>query len=569
VSLAHDIVNEERTALLTIRNGLLPGLFVAFIAFLVYANSLGNGFVMDDNSVILNNPVLQGTPLSVFRSMDTTSDATPTPYYRPLTYLTFMLEGRMHGFNPFFVRLFNVLLHAVNALLVYLLARTLLHDSNAALIAGLFFAVHPLHTEGVDFNAGGRNTLLACSFVLGTYLIHRESVLKNSYPLAVGGTVFFLAGLFSKESAAMISPFIVALELGSIHNHKKGDLWRSVLRLIPYAVAAGFYLILRAATLSAAGVQEGVIPGVATSTLDNLYVIPDLGSRLFNNVYIIPRYLLTVLYPVSLSSLYDVPEDLHVLALPLAFAWLAILGGLWWLVARRRSRTTLFGIAWLICFWVPVSGIVWFASSPLADRYLYLPAIGLWIIVADQLWRLFPPNHPRWRPAAILVLVVFVVLSFLTIRRNKDWKDNITLFTRVTEQYPENPYGHAYLGDSYFLRHSEQDLRLAEVELEKALDLQPEQAKNGRPSYSLTVYNKLGHIKVTRDDYEGALHYYSQALSVYPLDREALLNRGMTFDRLGRFSEAFADYSRFLSAPGSAYSEYYPFAAERIRRLKQ
>lgn len=562
---------DEPCMLRNMEKNWLPGLLVAVVAFVVYANSLGNGFAMDDNGVILNNPVFQGSPWSLFTTMDTVSDVVPIPYYRPLTYLSFMMEERLHGFNPFLVRLLNVLLHSGNAFLVYLLARTLLNNTNAALLAGLFFAVHPLHTEGVDFNAGGRNTLLACFFVLSAYLIHRRSVIRNGLLGAFGGACMFLGGLFSKEMALMALPFILLLEREQILQGTKTLRLRAGMRLLPYAGATLLYLALRQLTLAASGVQSGLIPGTGDQVSASLYIMPDLGSRLLSNLYIIPRYFLTVIYPVALSSVYEVPEDLHLLALPLTAAWLCIILVFSWIFLRGRSHATLFGLGWSFFFWLPVSGIVWFASSPLADRYIYIPAIGFWIIVADQASRHFPTGKSG-RIALGAAAVVLLVLALLTIKRNRDWKDDIALFSRVTVQYPDNPYGHAYLGDAYFLKQGERNLKMAEQEFEKALDLQPMIYKDGReipPLYSLMVNDKLGHIRVARGDYEGALHYYSRALSIYPLDREALLNRGMTLDRLGRSDEAITDYQRFLRAPGSAFSDRQHYAEGRVRELSR
>ena len=107
------------------RNDLLVGLAVAMVAFLVYANSLGNGFVWDDDVVIVANAALKGNALSLFSGIDVARATELNPYYRPLTLLTFLLEERLHGLTPFLVRLFNVLLHAANAFLVYRLRRAL------------------------------------------------------------------------------------------------------------------------------------------------------------------------------------------------------------------------------------------------------------------------------------------------------------------------------------------------------------------------------------------------------------------------------------------------------------
>jgi tetratricopeptide (TPR) repeat protein len=554
------------------RRDILFGILVAVIAFLVYADSLGNGFAMDDFSVILNNPVLRGSPLDLIFSIDTTSDIQPVPYYRPLTYLTFLIEERLHGFTPFLVRLFNVLLHSANALLVYCLAIGLLQERRAAFMAGLLFAVHPLNSEGVNFNAGGRNTMLACFFVLAAFLSHRRGVIGKRFLWTLAGAAFFIAGLFSKEHAIAVLPFIIWLELSELSGDVSYSRLKAAWRLFPYAAGTGFYLVMRWITLNTHGVQTNIIPGLGAKVLDSLYLIPDMGERLLNNLYIIPKYLLTVLWPTRLSSVYEIPSDIHLMALPVAAAWLVIIGIVIYLLTRGRTSASLFGLFWLFAFWLPVSGIVWFASSPLADRYLYLPAIGIWIIGADQFVRLIPSGRMSHRLAAAAAAVILLFLSALTIERNMDWKNDVTLFSRVVEDYPENPYGHAYLGDSYFVRGGGEDLLLAEREFKKALDLQPMVYRNNRPippMYSLMVNNKMGHIRLFRGDYEGALYCYSEALTIYPLDKEALLNRGKALEHLGRYGEAAADYRLFLSAPGREFAESRPYAEERVRELSR
>lgn len=531
------------------------------IAFIVYANSLGNGFVSDDNSVILNNPVLRGTPLSLFSTIDTTSDTQLLPYYRPLTYLTFLIEQRLHGFNPYLMHLFNVLLHAANSFFVYHLARFLFNDPKAALLTGLLFAVHPLHTEGVNFISGGRNTMLACFFSLTAYLLHGIAVIRKNISGAFAGAVLFMAGLFSKESAMMVLPFILAQEVAALRENVKGSRSQAAIRLLPYAASAIIYLFMRWQTLSILGIQTGIIPGFGEQMLQSMYVMPSLGDRLIDNLYIIPRYVLTVIWPVSLSPRYAIPDDLHLLSLPLAVAWLCIIGILAWLLTRGRSRAALFGLSWLAAFWLPVSGIFYFSSVTLADRFLYIPAIGLWIIIADQMARLLQCGSAQRRYAAVAIALILLLISALTIKRNPDWKNDMTLFTQLVKQYPENPYGHSNLGSAYIQRRGEHDLELAEKEFEKALALEPT---------IQSVHTPLGYIKLERGDFEGAVYYYSEALAIFPFDREARINRGIAYEKLGRYKEALADYQFYLTIPThNNIPGSKQYAEERVRELSR
>jgi protein O-mannosyl-transferase len=511
------------------RDDLVIGVAVFMVALIVYANSLGNGFVWDDDVVILANSALKGNPLALFSGIDSGRPSELTPYYRPLTLLSFLIEGRIHGFTPFLVRLFNVLLHAANSFLVYRFVRSFNLNRSGALVAGLLFAVHPLNSEAVDFNSGGRNTMLAAFFVLGSYLVQQWSVRQASLAGACGGAALFLAGLFSKETALALLPFIGAMEISCHRNDDPSSGRKAFVRLLPYIACSVVYLMLRNNALSRAGVSVDIFPGLA--------------ARLLDNVYIIPRYLLNVVWPGLLSPKYFVPDDFHLYAMPLVAAWLCIIAVLWWLFTRGRSLPTLFGLAWLIAFWLPISGIFPIPSAPLADRYLYLPAIGLWLLVADQFGQLIPPLKKIrnwWIAAAVMILMV---LAVVTVRHNPTWRNDIVLFTRLVELYPERAYGHHNLGCAYL--DKAKDLDLAERSFERTLALDPVFPR---------LRTQMGYVRLLRRDYEGAIDHYNQAIYQNPLDAEALLNRGESLERLGRLDEALESYHRFLETPGNELS---------------
>lgn len=538
------------------------GLLVAAVAFLVYANSLGNGFTLDDDSVILNNPLLKGDILSLFGSIDTTGEAQLLPFYRPFTYLTFMLEWHLHGFNPFFVRLANVLLHSTNAFLVYRLVRNLNRDNiYVALLAGILFAVHPQHSEGVDFNAGGRNTMLACFFSISTYLLHCKSIERKKLCWAFAGAFLFLTGAFSKETALMILPFIFAIEFQTLRKDDPGARLQTFLRLVPYIAAVAFYLVMRWLTLSKLGIQASIIPGIGTTVLEKMYITTDLGTRILNDLYIVPHYLLTTIWPVDLSSRYVIPDDLNLLVLPLSIAWLCILISLWWFFTRGRSTATFFGLAWMALFWLPVSGIVFVPGAPLADRFFYIPEIGLWIVISEQISKIYPNNKPILRKLGLTAIIILLLaLAALTFKRNQAWRSNYSLYIDLIERYPENIHAHAGLGKVYYGNGKEHNTDLAEREFEKVVAMDP--------NFPM-IYTYLGNIKLNKEDLNGALYCYGKAIEVYPYDKEAHLNRGITLEKLGRPKEAITDYIFFLTAPGS--SDDLPggreHAEKRLREL--
>ncbi len=347
----------------------LLGILIAIVAFLTYANTIVNGFVWDDKLVIKNKEALRGDLVTLYTIPDKILDTDASVYYRPLTYTTFLLEERLHGLNPSFMHLVNALLHAVNAYLVFLVARTLFSTAYAACVAELLFAVHPINSETVNFLSGGRNTLLACLFVLIAYLLHERSARRNGLYGAVAGGSALLAGLLSKEIALAVLPFICATEYRALTKGSSEGRRKALLRLLPYFAGMSVYLILRAAAVPHMGIS---------------FEITGLVSRLLNNIYIIPRYLLVILWPASLSIKYDLPDDFHVYALPIVAGWGCIVGLLGWALSKKDRRGTIFGIAWAAAFLLPTSGIVPFPSAPMAERYLYVPAIGLWMIIAER-----------------------------------------------------------------------------------------------------------------------------------------------------------------------------------------
>jgi len=523
-------------------NDVLTGIAVVLLAILVYANSLKNGFVWDDDYVILTNLPPAGQLLSLLTGIDSGRPTELMPYYRPLTLFSFALERQIHGLEPWFIRLVNVLLHAANCLLVQRLSLKVSGSHAAALLCALLFAVHPLQSEAVCFNAGGRNTMLATFFVLAAYLIHAAAVSRFRNCGLVIGPLLFGAGLFAKETALALLPFIVALEYGGLRSRNAVLCRAAWLRLFPYVIVTGGYLLARHFALSRAGVELQVFAG--------------LGGRLLDNVYLIPRYGLNVVWPQHLSPRYFMPESLHQFALPLVLAWVAIVGVAWRLYGYHQRQAVWFGITWVVAFWLPVSGIFPIPSAPMADRYCYLPAIGLWLLIADQvvLWA------ERYRTAITASLaiagVVLLLLAVVTVRQNRIWHDDFILFSRLVEQYPDKAYGYYNLGCAFLEKKG--DLDQAEQWFAKALSLEP-----GFPR----LRTQLGYVQFKRGDFDGAVSQYDHALYLDPQDAEAWVNRGKSLEELGRYAEAVASYRRFLELPGGQFAVERDVIAMRVQAL--
>lgn len=180
----------------------------------------------------------------------------------------------------------------------------------------------------------------------------------------------------------------------------------------------------------------------------------------------------------------------------------------------------------------------------MADRFFYIPEIGLWIIISEQLCRISLIKKPIFRTIGInAIIILLLALATLTFKRNQMWKSNFSLYTDLVEHFPENIHAHAGLGKVYYSNGKEHNTDLAEREFEKVVAMDP--------NFPM-IYTYLGNIKLNREDLNGALYCYGKAIEVYPYDKEAHLNRGITLEKLGKPNEARTEYLYFLTSPGNS-----------------
>lgn len=493
----------------------LNSLILFLISFSIYANSISNDLVWDDNVIILQNISYKKTFSDFFFQIDSSSEFEWTPYYRPLTYLSFAVERNIHNFNPYLMHLFNVILHGLNSILFYFLIKTVTCDKTISLVSALFFTVHPISAEAVNFLSGGRNTLLSAFFVLLTCLVHIKSAKKESIGLSVVAALFFFLGALSKETALMFLPLVICYEIIA---KRPGRF----VRIQPYIVFTIAYLILRYMAFK--------------SLLVRIDWDLSLLKQFFNNIYIIPRYLLTILLPNLSSINYPLPQDLNIYLLPLLVAWIFILLTLFAIV-KSKNLLLIGALVWIVFFYIPTSGIFPLPSMPMADRYVYISMMGVWLclgygvrVINDKINK---PNFLR-----VPVALLLIALSVITVRNNPYWHDDFTLFSRYIEQYPEEAFGHYNLGVTYL--EKAKNVEAAEREFNIVLQLNSTMPR---------LMTQLGHIAMIKKDFLSALSYYDKALLQMPYDDEALVNKAIVLDRLGMYEEALKGYKMILAFP--------------------
>jgi hypothetical protein len=488
---------------------------VALAAVLAHAPGLGNGYVWDDADVVLG--AYDGASprpwTELLLAPDANASDPQTPYYRPLTRASFALDRALWGETPAPRHAENIALHAVAAVLVFLVLCRLLADERVALMAALLFAVHPMQAEAVN-ELWSRNALLAAAFALGALLAHAAWRERGSWwRAALCGGCYFL-GLVSKETAA---PILLVAALGTATPPSSHDrCWRSrLVGLAPFAAALALYIPLRWIALGAL-----VPPGAGGAPL---------LDRLLQQLWIVPRYLGTAFWPAHLDAARRVPSA-ALSAWWIAPAWIAIVATVTWIL-WRGSRAARLGLLFLVVGYLPASGLVAIPSSPIAERHIYLAALGLWIVVADRLVAL-GALQPLRRIAFPAGAGLALLLGGVSARRAADFHDELAFWRSVLAVDPDYSLALVCFGNAL---HEHGDLAGAEEAWTAAVRSNP---RDG------TAWNQLGNLAFRRGDPLEAERAFARAAAFRPDLFEHLYNHALALDALGRREEATAELAR-------------------------
>jgi len=509
-------------------NGLAPiwVLVITGIALLGNLNALSAGFVWDDGTLIVDNVLIKhwNTLPALFTQTFLAS------YYRPIVMLSFALASALWGLTPVGFHLTNLVLHAANCLLVFAIIRRVSANHGGALLSALLFAVHPVH-KGV-VNIADRTGILSAFFFLGAlllYMAYRETASRGraraKYLCALA---CFALALLSKEEALMLPFVIIMVDL---------FLFPGVIRdrgivvaapYIPFFAIVGLFLFVRASVLEP---MSGMLGVFAVEPVRRLVTIPR----------ILLDYLFLLVFPFRLDLDPRTPLATSLAELRIwgsAVVMLSFAAAIPWLVARFKPVA--FGMLWFLIVFIPMSNIIPIFPD-LADtalftpiHFLYLPSIGIFLCCGcglnGMLHHFGTEESKRLHRKAVMLGFVFLLLafSFLSIKRNTIWKENIRFFEYVVRMHPEDPGMHGNLGVAY-LDAGRIDDAVREYELAIALD--PEKAES---------YNGLGVVFLEMGFPDKAIEAFKKSIQLKPDKSGAYENLAIVYVQKGRLREAIA-----------------------------
>ena len=527
---------------------------LAAACFVAYANGLNGGFTYDDKAIVRDDPRIQSW--SELPKIFTThyfggSLATGTAY-RPVDLLSFAANYAVHGKSTFGYHLTNVLLHAGNVLLLFLLMRRGFGETPAG-VASLLFAVMPVHVEAVT-SIVGRAEVLSTFFLLlaGHCALRAESKFRW---LALSWLLYFLA-IETKESAVVFPGllFLAALPAG------EGSLARRAWRLLKRR--AGFFfsfLIPLAATFA---IRAAVLKGFLISKsagffeLENPLVTLSFFRRAGNAAAILLRGLGRIVFPLRLSA-DESAWQLPVYGLRSPVFWAALAGvavlavsGLGLL--RRRPETGL-GILFFLLAALPTSNFLFATGTIMAERLLYLPSAGIALAVASA-FPLDAPDRTRRRRAAAALAAIAVVFVARTVVRNTVWLDDRSLFTNLVVTSPDSAKAHYDLAyedaDKKRYARAYREYRRATVIFAHYYDAW---AGRGR------MAGELG-------DLSEAVADSKKSVEIFPTYENGWFTAAFCAERRGDFAEAERDYREGVRLCPKSYPLAYHWAVFLWRR---
>lgn len=502
----------------------LCGLLLFIAAAGTFLPVLRNGFVnYDDPDYLTENfHVQQGLTWEGVRWAFT--DTHQAGFWHPLTWLSHMLDCQLFGLQPWGHHLTSVLLHAVNVLLVFLVFRKMTGALGRSLLLAALFGLHPLRVESVAWAAERKDVLSALFWLLTLWAYARfagEPAAESRgrrffYWLALG---FFLLGLMAKPMLVTLPCALLLLDYWPLGRFESNSFSRLLREKIPFflaaaAAAVGAFLTQNSSSATSVGVP--------------------LAARLENALVSYGRYLGKIFWPADLTFFYPHPGYWPAAALLLSIVLLPgiTIGAV---ALRRRQPWLLTGWFWFLGTLVPVIGLVQVGGQAMADRFTYIPCLGVLVMV---IWGAHEiAARWRWQPAVLTVAAAAAVVPCVALTRRQIgyWRDSETLCRRALAVTTHNQVAHFCLGVA-LEKNGQPDEAIRQYQAALAAD----------PTYA-PAHTNLGFALGNEGHFDEATSQLQEALRLGADPARVHFGLGLIFGREGRIDDATHEFQQAVA----------------------
>jgi tetratricopeptide (TPR) repeat protein len=481
------------------------------------------GFVrFDDPTYVTENPhIVSGISWSAVQWAFTSGYGAN---WHPVTWLSHMMDVQLFAFDAGAHHLTNVLLHAATTLLLFaVLLRMTGAMWRSAIVAGLF-GLHPIHVESVAWVAERKDVLSAFFWTLTllTYAayVRRPRVSRYAWVLAS-----FALGLMAKPMVVTLPFVLLLLDVWPLSRLDLGGKWWTSARPLVWEKLPLFALSIASSVITYVVQQQG---GTVASSV-RLPLIERLGNALIAYV----AYIGKMFWPIHLAAYYPYPRALPIVWV-LVSGLLLIAASVGAILAARRRPYVLVGWLWYLGTLVPAIGIVQVGTQAMADRYTYIPLIGVFIVLA---WGV-PDAISRWPqlriPAIAVAAGVLVACVAATRVQVRSWESSLTLWRHALDVTSDNYAAHTYYGNALAARG---DVDRAIAEYTEAIRIRPDYPE---------AHNNLGPALASRGKFDEAIAHFAEAIRLKPNYADAHSNLGVALASEGKLDEAIAQYTEAL-----------------------
>lgn len=553
---------------------------LAVMTVLAYLPAARCGFIWDDDAYVTENPLLTESD-GLWRTWFSTNQ--PSQYF-PLVYTTFRLEHSIWGLNPHGYHITNILLHAANAILVWILLRRL--SVPGAWVAAAVFALHPVHVESVAWITERKNVLMTLFFLLSILKwlqFVEESQTRRAWRFYVLSLLFYALALFSKTTACTM-PAALILILWIKHIPLKAKRWLQVAPYLLFGLAMGIFTVWFELTHQTTGRLA-------------------LGLNPVNRTLLAGRalwfYISKLILPLKLCFSYPawkIDEND-----PRQYVWLLGCLIMAWSIWRWRDTLGRKAVAAIIFFpatLFPTLGffsLYTFRYTYVADHYQYVAGIGLIALAVGAGYRLAHRFGKTGKAVAtVAAALLLVVLGTLTWRQTHIYKDLETLWRDTLKKNPDSFLASSNLG--VLLLDSGSRLYESEMYLRRAVEIDPacppayynlgnllklqgkldEAISSYRQALKLQMPNpfvvhlNLANALTQNGEYKEAVEHLNEALRIKPDSAEAYHNWGLTLMVQGKIDEAIEKWKKALELnPDLAVARHYLILALKEQNKKQ
>ncbi len=507
---------------------LIRCLFIFIVALFAFLPSLDNGFVdWDEKDLLLENPLVQEQPFSNIKEIFTT--ATEGRYY-PLTMLVYQVEYFFFRSQPLGYHIVDLFLHLINVALVFMLLGLLGLNATVVFLTTLFFAIHPMQVESVAWAASLKDVLFVCFYLLAMiFYVKGKRDFTSGCVSQACVAIFFLLALCAKSMAVTLPAVLLLID---VYFDKKLTFQKFAQKIPLFILAFMFSMVaIKAAE------------GIAGFPLTKVFSVFD---RVLLSSLALCVYIAKIFVPLRLSCLYPFPKPWEGLGPWDLYLSLVAVAGFMFLFVHKKGCWQKGRLAFLffLVTLLPVLHLVEVNTSFIYERFVYLPSIGFFLLLAiawEAAMNHWGKRFPAVRYGVKILLVGFVgFLWIATFTRCLVWKNSLTLWDDAVSKFPQSVSARISRGNALSARGQQ---TLAFIDFDVAVAI--------RPTSALAYFNRAGMYANVYKNYERAIEDYTSALQ-HPFNDPTMraktyLNRGLVYTFQRRFDLALQDYEKVVN----------------------